>query len=108
MNKGGPDRAAQFLPFDSLKGLQEELRKREALNARVPKKELSDEQADEINSALAKLERGAAAEAVFYCGGHYLEVSGKVTKIDPVSGFFETAGVRIYFDDLISLKTPDR
>ena len=42
MNKA--DRAAQFQPFDALKGLQEELRAREERRTRVAKKELSEEQ----------------------------------------------------------------
>ena len=41
MNKA--DRAAQFQPFDALKGLQEELRMREERRNRVAKKEVSEE-----------------------------------------------------------------
>lgn len=46
------NRAAQFQPFDALKGLQEELRMREERRNRVAKKEVSDEKAEEISKEL--------------------------------------------------------
>ena len=42
------DRARQFLPFDALKGLQEELRIREERRTRIEKKALSEEQIERI------------------------------------------------------------
>ena len=45
------DRAKQFLPFDALKGLREELEAREEKMSRVPKHSHSEEQMEEIKNA---------------------------------------------------------
>ena len=51
-------RAAQFAPFDALKGLTEELERRELKKLYTNKKELSEEQEIEISNQLTKLKKG--------------------------------------------------
>ena len=51
------DRAKQFAPFDALKGLQEELRKREERLTRIQKRELSEETQAEIGKELIKIRK---------------------------------------------------
>ena len=76
MNKA--NRAAQFQPFDALKGLQEELRMREERRNRVEKKEVSEEKAEEISRELIKIQKGSNVEIVFYRNGSYYELTGCV------------------------------
>ena len=76
MNKA--NRAAQFQPFDALKGLQEELRIREERRNRVVKKEVSEERAEEISRELIKIQKGSNVEIVFYRNGSYYELTGCV------------------------------
>ena len=52
------NRAAQFMPFDALKGLTEELRKREERHCRVEKTELSEEESALVNNELYLEKRG--------------------------------------------------
>ena len=52
------ERAKQFLPFDALKGLQEELRHQEWLANRVPRRQLSDEAAALLSRRLSRVKRG--------------------------------------------------
>ena len=59
------ERAKQFMPFDALKGLQEELRIREERRTRVTKKTLSEEQIERISAVLAKIRQGSQIEITF-------------------------------------------
>ena len=52
------NRAAQFLPFDALKGLSEELQNRIERRSRVDKIELSDESKDAISNVLWRVKKG--------------------------------------------------
>ena len=76
MNKA--NRAAQFQPFDALKGLQEELRMREERRNRVEKKEVSEEKAEEISRELIKIQKGSNVEIFFYRNGSHYELTGCV------------------------------
>ena len=68
------NRAAQFLPFDALKGLTEEIQSRIEKLTRVERKEISDERKEEISSVLCKLEKDMVINLTFYSAGHYYEV----------------------------------
>ena len=63
MNKA--NRAAQFAPFDALKGLNEALRKKEEKLSRVEKIELSEEMSEELSHKLIKLEKGQRIKITF-------------------------------------------
>lgn len=71
------ERAAQFAPFDSLKGLHEALRRKESEVEVTEKKEVSEERADEISAVLNRAEKGDETETVFYRNGRYLTAKGK-------------------------------
>lgn len=94
------NRAAQFLPFDALKGLSEELRKREERRSRVERVELSDEEAETVNAELCKLRTGDTAEISFYYKGHYLTIEGTVGKIVPQMKYLTMGTERINFSDI--------
>lgn len=97
------DRAKQFLPFDALRGLQDELRLRENLYARVEKKELSDEYKEKISAKLNKLELGIIADIVSYNHGHYIRTQGKVANIDIIAKFLIINDEKIRFDNLYKI-----
>ncbi len=102
MNKA--DRAAQFQPFDALKGLQEELREREERRTRVEKKELSEERVDEISSALAKIYKRMEVEVTFYCGGRYYNIKGIVMDKNDIYKYLVVGEGKIFYDDIYEIK----
>lgn len=101
MNKA--NRAAQFAPFDALKGLQEALREKEEKHLRVQKAELSEEMAEEISAKLRKLEKGVNVKVTFYYKGHYVTLQGKVTEKSDVFKYLKIDSFKIYYDDLIEV-----
>jgi len=98
------NRAAQFLPFDALNGLQEELRKREEIHSRVEKIEIPEEKLAEISSTLFKVEKDCLAEITFYYCGHYVTVKDRVENKNTAYGFLVVNGSKIYFDDIYDIK----
>lgn len=74
------ERAKQFMPFAALRGLPEALAEREKLP--VPRIELSEEMAEELDRTLRALRPGDAVSVVYFCGGEYLRAAGIVTRID--------------------------
>ena len=98
------ERAKQFMPFDALKGLNEELRRREAKMLREEKRVLFEEEAEKLSSRLARLQVGDEVEAVFYENGYYLTVSGRVESVNRSFGFLTVGGRRVYFSDLYRLR----
>ena len=72
------DRAKQFLPFDSLKGLREELRKREEKLLLEEKRILSEEKIYEINQTLNTILNGDSCYIEYYSFGKSLNIIGQV------------------------------
>ena len=102
MNKA--NRAAQFQPFDALKGLQEELRMREERRNRVFKKEVSEERAEEISRELIKLQKGSNVEIVFYRNGCYYELTSYVFAKNDTYKYLIIGEEKITYDDIYELK----
>lgn len=102
MNKA--DRAAQFQPFDALKGLQEELRAREERRTRVEKKELSEEQIELLSTALAKIYKRSEVEITFYSGGHYYSLTGTVMDKNDIYKYIVVGEGKIFYDDIYEIK----
>ena len=94
------NRAAQFLPFDALKGLSDELRKREERHSRVEKTELSEEESAIVNNELCKLQAGDTVRISFYYKGHYVTLDGVLTKIVPQMRYLMIGTAKIGFDDI--------
>ena len=63
------ERAKQFLPFDALTGLKEELRRREVEH--VEKKELSEEKSEELQEILQELSPGERVIVTYYYNNKY-------------------------------------
>ena len=97
------NRAAQFLPFDALKGLSEELQNRIERRSRVDKIELSDESKDAISNVLCRVKKGTEIRVNYYKNGHYIIVEGIVTKISQVYHWLKVVDTQIYFDDIYEI-----
>ena len=98
------ERAKQFMPFDALKGLNEELRRREKKMLREEKRVLFEEEAEKLSAHLLRLREGNEVEAVFYENGYYLTLCGKVETVNRNFGFLTLAGKRVYFANLYRLR----
>ena len=92
------NRAKQFAPFDALKGFQEALRKKEKMP--VPKKELAEEKAEEINEKLKQLTTGKLITVVYYNDEEYIQLTGTVVKIEKNKRYLQMAETTIPFDDI--------
>ncbi len=102
MKRTKADRARQFMPFDALKGYTELISTQE--KTKEPKREPSEERAAELNEKVRKIRKGDEISVVFYEGDGYVEMTGKVGKIDFVFKFIELCGNTIYFKDIYDIK----
>ena len=73
-------RAKQFLPFDALKGFQE------ALNAKQikyeDKKELTEDSFTKLEEEWNKIDKDSIVKVKYYKNRGYVEIQGKIDKID--------------------------
>ena len=99
------NRAAQFAPFDALKGLQDELRRREYKHSREPKRDLSEERLQNISNELVKVSKGSIVDITYYYDEHYFSIQGIVDKINIPFKFLMINDLKITFDDIYELKT---
>ena len=96
-----PDRARQFLPFNSLRGYYDLVRKQEII--KTPKKILADEEADIISDKLNKIKRGMLIRIKYYKDYGYIEIKGMVASIDSIFHKITIVKETISFDDIINI-----
>lgn len=96
------ERAKQFMPFAALKGLPEALREMERII--VPKVELSEEMAEELDRKLHQVQKGKIITAVHYHNGEYLKIKGMVAEFNPEQRFLQIVDTRIPFDNLLDIE----
>lgn len=94
------ERAKQFMPFDALKGLREELQAREEKVSRVSKRELTEEQEEQLSEVISQLEKGMLVKATFYYNGHYIEITDRLVERNLTLKYLTIGKSRIYFSDL--------
>lgn len=92
------DRAKQFMPFSALKGHKEALRKKEKII--VPKMELSDEYAEELNRKLQQVKKNDIVTVVYFCNWEYVKQTGMVARIDETARILRVVNTKIMFDDI--------
>lgn len=97
-----PERASQFAPFDALKGLSEELRKKEAPS--LPRPGLSEERADELDSILRQCRQGDTLTVTWYHRGQLFTVTGELQKLDVHLRKLSINGTAVPFADLYDLE----
>ncbi len=104
------NRAAQFAPFNALKGLQESLREREYEQEKTLKKELTEEEIENLEKTFLKLKNKDCVEVLFYDKKdlHYKTVCGELKicnstkQMDVVSEDEKTT--HINFEDILTIK----
>lgn len=95
------DRAKQFMPFAALKGYPDALRKKEKIV--VPRMELSEDYAEELDRRLNALKPGDMVTAVYFCRGEYLKTTGLLVKLDRDARFLQIVGNKIPLRDLYDI-----
>ena len=95
------ERAKQFLPFAAVKGLKEDLEKKEKIP--VAKIELIEEKAFEINEKLSKAQKGTLLTVTYYEDEAYVQLTGTLMHIDVIYKTIQLDGVDIRFEDLLDV-----
>ena len=95
------DRAKQFMPFAALKGLPDALAAREKIT--VPKIELSEEMAEELDRKMHDLAKGQIASVIYFHRDEYLKITGMVARIDETSRLLQIVNTKIIFDDILDI-----
>ncbi|MCR4704535.1 MAG: YolD-like family protein [Lachnospiraceae bacterium] len=100
------ERAKQFMPFAALRGLPEALAAKERII--VPKAELSEDMADELDRRMRDLTVGCVATVTYYHEGSYIKVTGMVARIDENAGFIQIVQTKIPFEAIYSIESEER
>lgn len=95
------DRAKQFMPFAALKGLPDALREKEHIT--VPKVELSEEMAEELNRKMQLIQKGKMARVIYFHKDEYIKITGMVSRIDVTSRLLVIVNTKILFDDILDV-----
>ena len=97
------ERAKIFAPFSALKGLSEALAAKEKV--RVPKKELSDDMAEQLDKALKDLKTGEVITIIYYNNKEqeYIQLTGKLIKIDQLDRTLNFENLSVLFEDLYKI-----
>lgn len=98
------ERAKQFMPFAALKGLPDALAAKEKIT--VPKVELSEEMAEELDRRMHELTKGKIATVVYFHKDEYIKITGMVARIDETSWLLQIVNTKIPFDDILEISYP--
>jgi len=96
------NRAKQFMPFDALKGFREALEEKERIV--VPKRELSEEQKEELDFKLRQIHKMDIITVEYFQDGEYVQVTGVVARIDETSRVMKIVNTKIAFEDIVDLR----
>lgn len=97
------DRARQFLPFDSLKGLQEALRIKEYENERISRNDISDDLMEKISSNMINYEEGKEVSIKYFVDGYYKNIKG-VPLINYDERIILISEIKIEFDNVFDFE----
>ena len=96
------DRAKQFAPFSALRGLPEELARKEQICQ--PRKILSCDMAEQLNRMLQTVQPGHMVTVVYYNEGQYRQKKGMVARVDCRLRLLRVVEEEIPFDDLFEIR----
>ena len=97
------NRAAQFAPFDALKGLSEAIKLKEYEHDRIALKELSEEQAKEISNVLENYVPGQILEVTYFEDGYEKKIVCS-PKINIIEGFLSYGEIKIEINKILKLR----
>ena len=89
-------RAAQFMPFNGLRGYAEQVTA--AQIRRAARREITEDRA--LNNALLELEKGDTVAITYFTGNDYACTHTTIVEVDPVYRRLRTEGGIIRFKDL--------
>ncbi len=95
------DRAKQFMPFASLRGFDEQIRKKERVE--IDKKTLTEEEQRVLNEKVLSLKKGDLVKVVYYLYGEYKKTTGVITAIDLTLKNITVVKTKLEFEDIYSL-----
>lgn len=95
-------RAAQFLPFQAVKGLDEALRAKEKIT--VDKIELSEEIYEELDKKMHLVKKGSIVTCIYYHKGEYIKLTGLVARFDEVARILQIVNTKIDFDNILDIE----
>ena len=96
------DRAKQFAPFSALRGLPEELARKERVFQ--PRKILSSDMAEQLDRMLQTVLPGHMVTVVYYRQGQYRQKTGMVARVDRRLRLMQVVEEEIPFDDLFEIR----
>ena len=96
------DRAKQFAPFDALRGLREELAKREKVV--MDKIDLSEDMKEEIDYTLHSIRPNDIITVIYYSKGEYIKKCGMVSKFSATNRTIKIVDTIINFDDIVKIE----
>ena len=99
------ERAKQFMPFAALKGYEAALRQKERVV--VPKKELSEDYKEQLDSQLRQVRKNDMITVVYFHQGEYLEITGMVSRMDRGEKVLVVVNTKIPFDDIYAVTRQD-
>ena len=97
------NRARQFMPFDALKGFKEALRQKEKI--KVVKKELTQDNIDELNYKFTQIKKRDIIKVIYYNGEDYVEIEGIISSIDYENRILTVIKTKISFDDIYEINS---
>lgn len=100
-------RAKQFLPFDAMKGLQEALREREEVHARVQKRDITEEMREANSAVFLRMQKGSKVRLCYFKHFHEVRTSGTVTGINIPYKYFLLGEEKIFFEDVYEIVCED-
>lgn len=95
------DRAKQFMPFAALKGYPDALREKEKIV--VPKREISEERARDLDRKLRQLRRREMVTVIYFRKGEYLKITGLLSGIDETARTLTVVNTKIAFLDIYDI-----
>ncbi len=95
------DRAKQFMPFASLRGFDEEIKKKEKVE--IDKRALTEEEQRELNEKVVSLKKNDLVTVVYYLYGEYKKTTGIITAIDKVLKNLTVVKTKLEFDDIYTI-----
>ena len=101
MQEKKADRAKIFMPFAALKGFEEALREKEKII--VKKKELCEDEIDDLNRKMNLIEKGKMVKVIYHNGEEYIEIKGLVSYIDKVLGDITIVNTKIKFENILKI-----
>lgn len=102
MPKERANRAQQFLPFASLRGYYDLVRKVE----RVPSEKhiATEEEVWEISQILGSLSKGDIVKVLYYDTDSYVEIHGAVSEVVSAYRYLRVIKTKIAFDDILKIQ----